>query len=116
MPAATLVIFAFPPILARITSWRGPLPFFHTPTISIGTGSGSIPSNTVQAVPVIPGLISLSRKISTLPALGRMSSAAEITELAVSAKAPATSHLYMKGKLPLLLIYYRDYHYRRRGY
>jgi hypothetical protein len=39
-----------------------------------------------------------------LPALGRVSSAANITELAMSAKAPATSHFFMGGKIPLLRI------------
>ena len=39
--------------------------------ISIGTASGSVPWKTVQAMPFMPGLTSLSRMISTLPALGR---------------------------------------------
>src|SRR5579883_1932832 len=76
MPAATLVSFALPSIFARMTSCRGPSCPFHTPMISIGTGSGSVPVKTVQAVACIPGLMSLRWKISTLPALGGLRSAA----------------------------------------
>src|SRR5262249_11533500 len=71
IPLATLVRFALPPILARIMSCLGPHMFFEIPMISIGTGSGSVPEKTVHAVAFIPGLISLSLRISTLPALGR---------------------------------------------
>ena len=39
--------------------------------ISTGTASGSVPWNTVQAVPFMPGLTSLTGMISVLPDFGR---------------------------------------------
>src|SRR5580704_15820984 len=70
MPPATLVRWALPPILATMTSCLGPQAFFHKPIISIGTGSGSVPAKTVQAVPVIPGFSSEDFMIWTGPVLG----------------------------------------------
>ena len=40
--------------------------------ISTGTGSGSVPWKTVQAVAFMPGLTSFSGRISTFPAFGRV--------------------------------------------
>ena len=71
MPLATLVRSALPPILQRMMSWRGPHMFLEMPTISMGTGSGSVPEKTVQAVAFMPGRTSASLRICTGPALGR---------------------------------------------
>ena len=70
MPPATPVRIALPPILPRMMSCFGPQAFFHRPTISTGTASGSVPSNTVQAVACMPGFRSAARMISTLPERG----------------------------------------------
>src|SRR5712691_758568 len=70
IPPATLVRCALPPILAMMTSCLGPQAFFHRPMISMGTASGSVPWNTVQAVPIIPGLSSEDFMIRTGPDLG----------------------------------------------
>ena len=53
-----------------MTSCRGPQAFFHSPMISMGTGSGVVPANTVQAVACIPGRRSEVLKMSTLPMRG----------------------------------------------
>src|SRR5262249_37770624 len=83
----------------RITS-LGPLALFHTPMISIGTGSGSVPWNTVHAVACMPGRISARWKISDLPALGRVISAAWAhPPAAISAMA---NHRFLKYLLSLL--------------
>src|ERR1019366_10477438 len=71
MPLATLVRAALPPILPRMMSCLGPHIFLAIPTISTGTGSGSVPWNTVQAVPFMPCLTSARGMISTLPDFGR---------------------------------------------
>src|SRR5271165_1449400 len=70
MPPATLVRWALPPILAMMTSCLGPQEFFQRPIISIGMGSGSVPTKTVQAVPFMPGLSSEDFMIWTGPVLG----------------------------------------------
>src|SRR5688572_30417024 len=76
IPPATPVLSAFPPILARMMSCLGPHAFFHSPTISTGTGSGSDPSKTVQAIPFIPRFRSADFMISAFPAFGRSSAPA----------------------------------------
>src|SRR5262245_53482894 len=58
-----------------MTSCLGPQAFLQRPIISIGTSSGSEPLNTVQAVAVIPGLISEDFMIWTGPALGGLGEA-----------------------------------------
>ena len=65
--------------------------------ISTGTGSGSVPWNTVQAVPFMPCLTSLRGMISTLPDLGRMSavSAAETKEVAAKPIRTAAVRMFM---------------------
>src|SRR5437764_13682094 len=87
IPPATLVRCALPPILATMTSCFGPQAFFHNPIISIGTGSGSVPVNTVQAVPIIPGFSSEDFIIWTGPVLGGWDVAAEAgTRVATTAR------------------------------
>src|SRR5215468_4130970 len=53
-----------------ITSCFGPQAFLHRPMISIGTASGSLPTNTVQAVACMPGFSSEAFMIWTGPVLG----------------------------------------------
>ncbi len=70
----------------------GPQAFFHRPMISTGTASGCVPSNTVQAVPCMPGLMSAARRISTLPdrggwRVGVAARAAKDTEKTAMARA-----------------------------
>ena len=88
MPPATLVRWALPPILARMTSCLGPQAFFQRPMISTGIASGSVPENTVQADPFMPGLSSEDFMISTGPGCGRegRDAAAEDAEAVKPAK------------------------------
>src|SRR5579863_986334 len=95
MPPATPVRTAWPPILPRITCWRGPMPFFQMPMISTGTGSGVEPANTVQAVACMPGLTSARGRIWGLPAWGGVRSAADTNP--ITARAAATSLNFMNG-------------------
>src|SRR5258706_5269288 len=64
--------------------------------ISTGTGSASMPEKTVQAVAIMPGLISARWKISTLPALGRDISAADAR--VARARKPAANQDFMRGE------------------
>src|SRR5260370_9165884 len=64
--------------------------------ISTGTGSASMPEKTVQAVAIMPGLISARWKISTLPALGRGISAADAR--VARARKPAANQDFMRGE------------------
>src|SRR6185436_20471456 len=70
IPPATLVRCALPPILPTMTSCFGPQAFFQRPMISMGTASGSLPTNTVQAVACMPGFNSEAFMIWTGPVLG----------------------------------------------
>src|SRR5690349_3587488 len=97
MPAATPVSAARPPIRQRMMSCLGPQAFFQTPINSIGTGSGVTPSNVVHAVPFIPGLTSVSFRISVLPAFGRSAGtlgAAEATKDSTTQTTGAKDFIY----------------------
>src|SRR5689334_21571785 len=102
---------ALPPILATITSWPGPHRFLRRPMISIGTGSGSVPWKTVQAVAFMPGLTSLRGRISTLPALGRegvaFSAAHTGNAKADTPKRRAAKRVFMGSTAPVIQLYYQ---------
>src|SRR2546425_2396087 len=79
-----------------MTSCLGPQAFFHRPMISIGTASGSVPVNTVQAVACMPGFNSEDFMIWTGPALGGLASelpANMDTSLAANARIAAAIRL-----------------------
>src|SRR6185436_4024010 len=91
-------------------SWLGPQMFLRRPMISIGTGSGSVPWNTVQAVAFMPGLTSLRGRISTFPALGRagvaFSAAHTGNARAASPRRTAAVRVFMGSTAPVTQLYY----------
>ena len=107
MPAATLVSLALPSILPRIKSTLGPSPFFRTPTISIGTDSGSVPWNTVHAVAIWPGLMFASGYNSTGPAFGAVTSAPLINPTEAASSMPTVRSILISHLCPPLCTEHR---------
>ena len=99
IPPATLVRCALPPIFPMMTSCLGPQAFFHRPTISTGTASGSLPANTVQAIACMPGFTSEAFMIRTGPVFGGL-----VDEFAANAEITLAAHAMTAAAIRLVIL------------
>src|SRR5262245_65119313 len=94
-----------------ITSCFGPQAFLHRPMISIGTASGSLPTNTVQAVACMPGFSSEAFMIWTGPVLGglvdELPAGAETAVAANARTAAAIRVVICRSVLRILIVLLR---------